>query len=149
MSMPRQQEQKFTVGFYKDHHGNTRPITKSSAQLNRTKVVQHPQQFRGVNPQVAAEREKMMRERQRAQVDGNLNKMNNLCQTLNKNLEQRGREMEDLKGQYDQMQVQDPRKAVTIQNQMNRQLFVVQSLAKKRDAVQAKIRELEAMKSKL
>jgi len=133
------------VGFYKDKRGETRPITKSTAQLNRTKVVQRPQQFRGVSP----DRERQMRERQRVQVDSNLRKMNGLLQTLNKSLEQRGHEMEELKKQYDQMQQQDPRKAVTIQNQMNRLLFVVQSLGKKRDAVQAKTHDLEGVRAKL
>jgi hypothetical protein len=142
--MPKQQQK--VVGFYKDH-GKTKPITKSTAQLNRTKVVRHPQQFHGVNPQGS---EKLNRERQRAQVDSNLGKMNNLLRTLNQNLEQRGHEMEDLKNQYDQaLQQQDPKKASVVQAQMNRLLFIVQSLAKKRDAVQAKVREFEVVRAKL
>jgi hypothetical protein len=143
----RSNKKQTVLGFYKDRDGETRPITKSTAELNRPKVVRHPQQFHGVSPQ---DREKQMRERQRVQVDSNLGKMDDFLQMLNKNLEQRGSEMEGLKREYDQAQSQqDLRKATGIQQRMNRLLFTVTSLGKKRDAVQAKIHELKGIRAKL
>jgi len=38
------------VGFYKDRDGETRPITKSEAEVNRKRVVQNSRRFEGVTP---------------------------------------------------------------------------------------------------
>jgi type I site-specific restriction-modification system R (restriction) subunit len=135
------------VGFYKDHAGETRPITKSVQQLNRTKVIQRPRQFQGVSPQqVAAEREKRRKEQQRMTIERNINGLDKLLQKLNNHLEQRGHDVEEMKKQYDQaQQQQDLKKALQIQNQMNRALITVQLMAKKRDAVQNKLQQLKSM----
>jgi len=45
--MPKQQQR--AVGFYKDH-GKTKPITKSTAELNRKKVVKNPRRMNAVKP---------------------------------------------------------------------------------------------------
>lgn len=39
------------VGFYRDENDTTRPITKSTAELSRKKVIQKPRKFKGVKPQ--------------------------------------------------------------------------------------------------
>jgi len=45
------------VGFFKDNDGEIRPITKSSGELNRKRIVQDPREFKGVSPkQASAER---------------------------------------------------------------------------------------------
>ncbi|MDH5634668.1 MAG: hypothetical protein OEY30_02455, partial [Candidatus Bathyarchaeota archaeon] len=38
------------VGFYTDQEGEARPITKSTDELNREKVIRKPREFRGVKP---------------------------------------------------------------------------------------------------
>lgn len=52
-SMKRQvkkqtKQPKPVVDFYRDSHGETRPITKSTAELNRKKVVKGSHRFKGV-----------------------------------------------------------------------------------------------------
>jgi len=142
----RNKKQQHVVGFYKDH-GQTRPITKSVQQLNRTKAIQRPRQFQGVSPQqVAAEKEKRRKEQQRMTIEHNINSLEKLLQKLNNHLEQRGHDVEEMKKQYDlAQQQQDLKKALQIQNQMNRALTTVQLMAKKRDAVQNKLQQLKSM----
>lgn len=41
---------RVAVGFYKDEENRTRPVTKSTAELNRKKVIQKPSKFKGVKP---------------------------------------------------------------------------------------------------
>lgn len=142
--MPKQQQRQNVVGFYKDH-GQTKPITKSTAELNRTKVVQQPQRFRGVSPQ----NDKQLRERQRAQLDNTIGKMKNIMNVVNTSLERRGHDMEDMKKLYDIAAQDNPAQAKNIQMKMNRMLFTVQSLARKRDDLQKKISDLESMRSRL
>lgn len=48
--MKKRQAAKHVVGFYKDKAGETHPITKSTLELNKKKVVQDPKQFSGVIP---------------------------------------------------------------------------------------------------
>jgi len=38
------------VGFYTDEEGEARPITKSTAELNRKKIIRKPKKFSGVKP---------------------------------------------------------------------------------------------------
>lgn len=54
--MKKRQAGKHVVGFFKDKAGETHPITKSTVELNRKKVVQNPKQFSGVIPQAAAKK---------------------------------------------------------------------------------------------
>jgi hypothetical protein len=58
---------KLVVGFFKDKAGETHPVTKSTVELNRKKVVQNPKQFSGVIPQVAAKKPAVARMRDTAQ----------------------------------------------------------------------------------
>ena len=46
----RRRSMQPVVGFYKDMQGRTRPITKSSSELNRKKIVERPRQFKKVPP---------------------------------------------------------------------------------------------------
>ena len=131
--MRRKQEQT-VLGFFKDKSGSTRPITKSAAELNRKKVVQKPKQFQGVNPNM---------EKQRRQIQGKIAELTRGINVYNQKLEQYGRDMEAMKNEYQQVVQQDPQKAVQIQRRMNKLLFVVTSLAKKRDMFQAKLKELK------
>ena len=143
ITVSKKQNRGQVVGFYKDQAGQTRPITKSVQQLNRTKVIQRSRQFQGVSPQQAAEREKRRKEQQRM---NNINGLDKLLQKLNNHLEQRGRDVEEMKKQYDQaQQQQDLKKALQIQNQMNRALATVRLVAQKRDAVQNKLQQLKSM----
>lgn len=44
------QNKRVLVGFYKDKEGETRPVTKSTAELQRKKVIQNPRPFKTVQP---------------------------------------------------------------------------------------------------
>lgn len=48
--MPSKSKKRVAVGFYKDDEDRTRPITKSTAELKRKKVIQNPKKFKGVSP---------------------------------------------------------------------------------------------------
>lgn len=41
---------RVAVGFYKDEEGRTRPITRSTKELKRKKIVQKAKQFKGIKP---------------------------------------------------------------------------------------------------
>jgi len=48
----RRAKKQVVVGFYKDRHKKTRPITKTIGELTRTKVIQQPRTFKGVRPKI-------------------------------------------------------------------------------------------------
>jgi hypothetical protein len=50
LRLKKRQAAKNVVGFYKDKAGETHPVTKSTVEFNRKKVVQNPKQFSGVIP---------------------------------------------------------------------------------------------------
>jgi hypothetical protein len=41
---------RVAVGFYKDENGETRPVTKPKAELQRKKILRNPRKFKGVKP---------------------------------------------------------------------------------------------------
>ncbi|MDH5266826.1 MAG: hypothetical protein OEW62_04015 [Candidatus Bathyarchaeota archaeon] len=61
--MPKKKHKRVAVGFYKDD-GKTKPVTKSTGEVQRKKLIQNPRRFKGVKPRryLGSETEELARE---------------------------------------------------------------------------------------
>lgn len=137
--MRRQQQSGKLVGFYKDHHGETRPIIKSAAELNRKKIIQGGQSFKGVSPQfhgVSPEAQKRKTEeaqRQLQRLDGELRNTDNEIAKLNASVGNLKAEVQ--KAHYDG----NDGKEKSAQKSLRQTAFVLQSKVRHRRSVEQQI----------
>jgi hypothetical protein len=140
----RRQNQKPVVGFFKDRDGKTKPITKSTAELNRKRIVANPRQFRGVSPQQQEQR----RQQQLAKIDQNLQQYNVLDQKLESHIKNQSETLEAQRKEFQQLQQTDPGKALRVAQSMKKNEFVLVAMTKKRARIQQKTQELQQLRQK-
>ena len=124
----KKHERKAAVGFFRED-GKTKPVTKSVAELNRKKIVQNPRSFQGINPQFA-------------KINSNIQRCQRDASTLDQHIEKQTANLEAVKAQFQESQ-QDPQKALRVEKQLRKTVFIIGSLTKKRARVQARLQELE------
>lgn len=136
----RRQSARPVLGFYKDKRGETRPITKSVVELNRKKVIQGCQSFKGVSPfkGMSPEAQKRQTENARKQLqhlDGELQKTDREIGQLNESLaklkaEGQKARYEGNEGKLKSVQKSFRQSAFTLQSKMRHRRAVEQQTAK-------------------
>jgi predicted RNase H-like nuclease (RuvC/YqgF family) len=132
----RRQSGKPVVGFYKDRRGETRPITKSVAELNRKKVIQGGQRFKGVSPE-AQKRQIENARRQLQRLEGELQNTDREVGKLNESSERLKSEVQ--KAHYEG----NESKEKSLQKSLRQVAFTLQSKMRHKRAVEQQAAKLK------
>jgi chromosome segregation ATPase len=137
-----QQQSGKLVGFYKDHRGETRPIIKPAAELNRKKVIHNGRSFEGVRPQfhgVSPEAQKRKTEQAQKQIqhlDGELQRTDSEIAKLNESIGQLKTEAQ--KAHYDG----NDGKEKSVQKSLRLAAFTLQSKLRHKRALEQQTAQL-------